>query len=179
MDEETAKEVESALIDAFSGLTNIQPGFESDRGVMHAEEVIRLYEAQEAVFRHRVILINVNKTGDEEELYDAVRYSWKISPEKAQKAEYVLAVRRGLIIGAFVAKKWLLGTKENFPEFVPDSLRTGPRDGRWGFHGKIASKDIRDLYVQKRVPDALRKRGAANPIRYAGPSENHTFVSQN
>jgi uncharacterized protein len=171
MTEEAAKEVESALIDAFPGLTNIQPGFENDRGVMHAEEMLRLYEAQEAVFRHKVILINVNKTSDEEDVYNAVRYSWKISPHKAQKAEYVLAVRRGLIIGAFIVEQWLPGTKENFPEFAADSRRIGPREGRWGFFGREAPDQIKNLYLQKRVPDSLRKRGAANPIRYAGPSE--------
>jgi hypothetical protein len=86
---------------------------------MHAEEVIRLYEAPEAVFQHRLILINVNKTmddaSDDKALYDAVRYSWKISPEKAREAEYILAVRRGLIIGAFKAEEWLSGTKRELP----------------------------------------------------------------
>ena len=149
MDERTAKEVESALIDAYAGLTNVQPGFDNDRGVMHAEEVIRLYEAPEAVFEHRLILINVNKTmddaSDDKALYDSVRYSWKISPEKARKAEYILAVRRGLIIGAFKAEEWLPGTKENFPEFPSDPRRDGERQGRWGFRGKVAPADISSL----------------------------------
>ncbi len=55
-----------------------------------------------AVFRHKLILINVNRTGKDPKisLYDALRYSWKISPIRAEKADYVLAViegtRRGL-----------------------------------------------------------------------------------
>jgi hypothetical protein len=172
MSEKEAMEVESALIDVYPGLANIQPGFENERGVMHAEEVIRLYEADEAVFQHRLILINVNKTvddsTDEKDLYDAVRYSWKISPKKARQAEYVLAVRKALIIGAFKAEQWLPGTKENFPGFPPGDRRTGEREGRWGFHGCEAPEDIKKLYLLKRVPDELRKRGAANPIRYWG-----------
>src|SRR6266516_3822752 len=53
MDEITAKEVEAALIDAYPGLTNIQGGYDGSRGVMHADEVIPLYEAPEAEFRHK------------------------------------------------------------------------------------------------------------------------------
>src|SRR5512147_1886863 len=60
MSEKEAMEVESALIDAYPGLTNVQPGFENDRGVMHAEEVICLYEAPEAELKHRLVLINVS-----------------------------------------------------------------------------------------------------------------------
>jgi hypothetical protein len=78
MDEGTAREVEAALIDAFPGLSNIQSGFDGSRGVMHADEVIRTYEAPEAEFRHNVMLITVNRSTDTEDIYDAVRYAWKI-----------------------------------------------------------------------------------------------------
>lgn len=104
MGPDTVKEVESAVIDAYPGLTNIQAGQDSDRGVMHAEEIIRLYEAQEAVFLPKLVLININRTSDDQAPYDAVRYSWKIDPDKARRCDYVLAVRRGLIIGAFEAQ---------------------------------------------------------------------------
>lgn len=161
MSEETAKEVEAALIDAYPGLTNVQVGYDSDRGVMHAEEIARMYEAPEAVFQHRLILINVNKTSEQEDLIDAVRYAWKISPDRADKAEYVLAVRKGLIIGAFqVLGKWLPATAEHFPSF-PSVGRAGPRKGRYGFRGHEAPDDIKDLYLQKRAPKFY-----GNPIRY-------------
>jgi hypothetical protein len=71
-------------------------------------------------------------------------------------------VRFGLIVGAFIADQWLEATNENFPSF-PD------RPGRYGFKGHEAPKDLADLYIGKRVPDHLRKRGSANPIRYAVP----------
>lgn len=164
MNEETAKEVEAALIDAYPGLTNIQGGYDGSRGVMHATEVIRLYEAQEAEFRHNVILINVNKSSEDQDLYDAVRYAWKISPAKACNFDYVLAVRRGLIVGAFKVAEWLPATKENFPDFDRDGY--GPREGRYGFRGSEAPDDVKQQYFQKRIPDEHRKRGAANPIRY-------------
>ena len=166
MNEEAAKEVEAALIDAYPGLTNVVVGYDRDRGVMHAEEIVRVYEAPEAVFQHKLILINVNKTSEEEELIDAVRYAWKIAPGRADRADYVLAVRKGLIIGAFeVEGKWLPATAENFPSFSSVG-RAGPRLGRYGFRGHDAPDDVKRLYVQKRLPGELRKRGAANPIRY-------------
>jgi uncharacterized protein len=64
MDEQTAVEVESALIDAYPGLTNLIKGSGSDRGVMHANEIMRKYEAQPAIFLHDVVLIDVNRTSD-------------------------------------------------------------------------------------------------------------------
>jgi hypothetical protein len=65
-------------------------------------------------------------------------------------------------VGCFVADEWLQATAANFPgraegDGVP---------GRFGFVGAEASDDIKKLYVGKRVPDACRKRGAANPIKY-------------
>lgn len=164
MDEHSAKEVEAALIDAYPGLTNIQGGNDGTRGVMHAGEIIREYEAPEAQFLHNVILINVNKSSADQDLLGAVRYAWKISPIKARKSDYVLAVRKGLIIGAFKATEWLPATKENFPEFNREGY--GPREGRWGFRGAEAPEDVKRIYLQKRVPDKHRKRGASNPIRY-------------
>ena len=164
MSAESAKEVESALIDAYPGLTNIVSGYDAVRGAMHVREVIALYEAPLAEPHHKLILINVNRSGEDEDLIDAVRYAWKIDPGKARLADYVLAVRKGMIIGAFRAHEWLDATAANFPGFNRDGYN--PRKGRYGFNGEVASVEIRNLYEQKRLPDSLRKKGAANPIRY-------------
>lgn len=161
MDDKTAFEVEAALIDAYPGLTNIVGGTGgSDYGAMHAKEIIRRYSAEPAVFQHKALLISVNRTAAETSLYEATRYAWKISKSKAKQAEVILATVRGLIVGAFVAVDWLEATAGNFPgrDGVP---------GRLGFIGREAAADIRKLYVGKRVPDEYRKRGAANPIKYA------------
>jgi uncharacterized protein len=161
LDDDTAFEVEAALIDAFPGLTNQVGGSGSnDYGVMHAKEIIARYSAEPARFQHKVLMINVNRTASEGSLYEATRYAWKISMSKAKEAEVILATERGMIIGAFVAEKWLEATPENFPgrENVP---------GRLGFVGQEAPADIAHLYVGKRVPDQFRPRGAANPIRYS------------
>ncbi len=161
LDSKTAIEVESALIDAYPGVTNIAGGYNADeRGVMHANEIIERYQAPIAEFQHNLVIINVNRTGSERSLYEAVRYAWKINPKKAEKADYVLAAQRGLIVGAFEAEVWLPATPENFP------VTTAPREGRWGFVGHEAPAQIQNLYIRKRMPDSFRKKGAANPIRY-------------
>lgn len=160
LDDSTAFEVEAALIDAYPGLTNASSGAGSnDFGAMHADEIIRRYEAAEAVFTHDAIMINVNRSATEQSLYDATRYAWKVGVRRAKRAELILAVRHGLIIAAFIPDAWHPATTDHFPgrEPVP---------GRYGFVGFPAPNDISLQYVGKRVPDRFRKQGAANPIRY-------------
>jgi hypothetical protein len=161
MDDKTAFEVEAALLDAYPGLTNIASGAGSaDHGAMHADEAIRRYSAPTAVFRHRALLISVNRSATEVSLYEATRYAWKISPRKALKAEVVLPVMQGLIVGAFVASRWLPATQENFPHRVP-------MPGRFAFEGSEAPAALAHYYIGKRVPDFFRKPGAANPVKYS------------
>jgi hypothetical protein len=165
MDDKTALEVESAIIDAYPGLTNIVVGVGTSAfGAMHAKEIIRRYAVETVVFRHKSVLINVNRTSAETSLYEATRYSWKISKSKARQAEFILPTVRGLIVGAFIADDWLDATAVNFP---------GREDvnGRLGFNGHEAPPEIQALYVGKRVPDEYRKQGAANPIRYTWGKE--------
>ena len=163
MDDKTAFEVEAALIDAYSGLTNIAGGAGcNDYGAMHAREIINRYRAELAVFKHKALLICVNRRATETSLLDATRYAWKISKIKAQQAEVILAIRHGIIIGAFIADEWLEATSANFPGL-------DPWPGRRGFVGREAADDIKKLYLRKRVPDKYRKPGAAFPIKYTWP----------
>lgn len=160
MDDKNASEVEAALIDAYPGLTNIVGGKDSsDRGAMHAREIINRYRAKPAEFKHKALLISVNRSATEISLYEATRYAWKINVFKAKRADVILAIWRGMIIDSFIATEWLEATAKNFPgrEDVP---------GRYGFVGHEAPDEIKELYKGKRVPDKFRKRGAANPIRY-------------
>lgn len=160
LDSHTAVEVEAALIDAYPGITNVASGHEADeRGVMHADEIVQRYQAPVAEFEHNLVLISVNWSALERSIYEAVRHAWKIDPRKAQKADYVLAVHRGLIVGAFKAQQWLKATPENFPG-LPS------HDNRWGFVGHDAPEEIKRLYLRKRLPDEFRAKGNQNPIRY-------------
>ncbi len=162
MDEKTAFEVEASLIDAYPGITNIVGGSGSnDFGPMNALEIINRYAAEEAVFQHRCLMITINRSVSERELYSATRCAWKVSKKKIVEVEYVLSVIRGMIAGVFKPMEWMAATAENFPEL--------PRDipGRMGFIGKTAEEPVRKLYKGKRVPLRYRKRGAANPVKYS------------
>lgn len=159
MDEKTAFEVEAALIDAYPGLTNLAGGAGSEYGAMHANEILQRYRAEVAVFRDKVMLIKVNKSAAEQSLYEATRHSWRISLDKAREAEYVLSVVQGLIVAAFKPEEWLPATAKNFPG-------REPAEGRIGFNGREAPPHIQGRYLNKRIPEEYRKRGAAAPVRY-------------
>lgn len=168
MTDEAAYEVEAALIDAYPGLANEVGGrYSGDRGPMSTSQIIKLYGAETARFQHKALLINVNRSATKDELYDATRFAWRLNPSKAAQAELILAVRSGLIVGAFIADRWLESTPENFPGFPAST-------GRWGFVGYEAPKELASLYLQKRIPAELRKRGASNPIRYTWEPEEWT-----
>ena len=156
----TATENVAPPIHASAGLTKAVSGAGGNEfGAMHAQEIVNKYQARPARFKHRAVIINVNRSAANRSLYDATRYAWKISCKKAARAEIVLAVRFGVIVGVFVAEKWLPATPEHFPE-----REAAP--GRYGFVGAEASEAIKRMYVGKSLPDEFRKPGAANPIKY-------------
>lgn len=160
MSEKTAFEVEGALIDAYPGITNIMDGHRNNEfGAMHSKEIINRYSAEIAEFKHKALLISVNRSALESSLYEATRYAWRLKKEKASQAELILPTVQGIIVGAFVASNWLEATIANFPS-------REPVEGRYGFEGSEASDVLRHLYVGKRIPDKYRKKGSANPIKY-------------
>lgn len=160
-------EVEAALIDTYAGLSNIAGGHGSgDRGPMHAKEIIDKFDLpvidEEPV--HKLVLINVNKfkSSGREDLYQQVRFSWRISQKRAEQADYVLAVVRGVVLGAFKAHYWKPATKDNFHDIAVEEPH------RCAFSGEPAPDDIWNLYVGERgkriAMDSLRH--VQNPIRY-------------
>ena len=133
-----------------------------DYGCRHVEEIISEYQAETFVPLEPLILISIARSYDEEgrSVYDAVRGVWRIDVQRAAKCHLVLAHRRGIVIGAFRPAAWLPATNANFP-FLDFDI-----PGRSGFVGTEAEPEIGAIYLQKRVPDAFRTKGAANPIRF-------------
>lgn len=168
LDEAVAYEVEAALIDAYPEINNLVSGHDSDeRGMMTVEAIIAKYDARVVEFKHKVLIVNVSrligqKNGD---AYEAARYAWRVSHQRAKATDYVLAVKHGLVVGVFKAFKWLRATRENFP----DQTQEFPE--RWGFIGEAVPDSVQKIYLNQRIPDYLRKRGNANPIMYADPEE--------
>ncbi|WP_019627845.1 hypothetical protein [Thioalkalivibrio sp. AKL10] len=168
---EVVSEVEAALIDAYPGLTNAQGGAGSgDRGPMSAKEVVDKYELPElAVLREdQLVLININAIENRasvEHIYDQVRYAWRIDARRAAKAKHVLAVIRGVVVGAFTVEEWLEAKQENFPGLMK------PREdiqGRYGFVGKPAEAEDWERFVGQRGRRIVQSelKHVQNPIRY-------------
>ena len=150
-DEKTAYEVEAALIDAYPGLTNIMNGAGSNEfGAAHVKELIATYQPETITFHHKALMISVNRSAKDSELYDAVRFSWRINVSRASQAEIILATVRGIVRGVFIADKWLKS-----------------QSSRYGFEGREAPPEIANLYLGKKIPDELRKKGAMSPVRYS------------
>ena len=158
MNNATALEVESALLDAYPGLTNAASGVGNDRGAMHADEIRAQYKADLANFRDtKAVLISVNRSALEVDLYEATRFAWAISNTRATEAEVILPVVHRVIRGAFVADKWLQAIPEHFPG-------RPSRPDRYGFVRREAPQEVVERYEGKRVPDKYKFQG--NPIRY-------------
>lgn len=169
--QEVASQVEAALIDAYSGLTNVMSGEGSNEyGVAHVSEIINMYKAETIEIKHKALLISVNKSSAERNVYDAVRFAWRLKKEEAEKAEIILATVQGIIKGVFKAEKWLEATEENFPNFRllnEDNEISTTRKYRYGFIGKEVPLDLQKYYLGKRLPDIYRKKGASNPVKYS------------
>ncbi|MBA5791730.1 hypothetical protein H1R17_10945 [Flavobacterium sp. xlx-214] len=161
LDSATAFHVEAALLDAFPGTANKVGGhYSNDIGPMNAYEILTRYKAETAELKHKIILININRTVNDRDIYNAVRFAWKLDVERAEKAEYVLALEKGIIVGVFKPLQWNLARKQYFPEFENHTNK------RYGFVGEEADKNIQKLYLRKRVPENYRKKGASNPVKY-------------
>lgn len=164
-------EVEAALIDAYSGLANAQGGHESGaKGPMNVLEIIDKYAlpAVDVEPSEKLVLININRLQDRSDavaIYEQTRLAWRISKTRAEAADYVLAVVKGVVVGAFVAEEWLDATHDNFPDRIPVGSDMPERKG---FNGVPASKEIWDKFVGergKRISNEAMKH-IQFPIRY-------------
>ena len=155
LDEETAKEVETALMDYTPGLTNIAPGSGSNRGPANAVELERRYARQTIVPdpEHKLLYIKTGKDAIKAKgsLYEAVRRSWKLRVESAQQANYVIAVVGQVCQGVFKPTRW---------------KRSVDKDGRWEFEGQEVFGEVAAKYVDNLIPEDKRKPGQANPVQY-------------
>jgi hypothetical protein len=178
LEENEALLVESVLIDFLTfkhfaevaKITNIMSGhFSFDRGIKSVEECELLYNCEELKkeeIRHKILVININKTFDNKRrkkndntisvrsnIYEATRGWWVLDKNRAENTEYVLAEYRGVVRAIFKPKIWLQDVENG-------------GDKRWGFEGaEVTDKEILELYLNKEVP---KNKGMANPIRYFG-----------
>lgn len=154
MTKNEALEVEAALIDVYTGLTNIQSGINPERGMM-AAETWRSLQEMEAYAEPEVdyILIKVRSTVLAENcnnLYETTRKAWRADLNNAKNYNYVLAAVDGVVRGVYTELTWYNSIEQNRIEFT----------------GKECEEDwVKDI-LGKRIPEQYRKKGAANPFMY-------------
>lgn len=78
--------------------------------------------------------------------YEATRGCWRISLPDVNKYPYVLSVTDGLVKEVYKVNEW------------------HKKGERKEFTGIVAPKEIRDLFVGKRIPDYYAKKGMASPV---------------
>lgn len=181
-----AFQIEASIIDTLNycglGLSNQQGGHYSiEKGLMTSEEIIRLYNAQPLdEIGIDCVLININKTYERgngtSPIYQATKETWLISDKKIPHIRYVLSEFRGLIVEVFEVDEW-------YKKLRPKNKTIHDQQGKpilndkgkpikeivevtgYGFNGKPAPDEIRNLYINKSVAH-IKKKGAAQVIRY-------------
>ena len=100
------------------------------------------------------------------DVYEAVRYAWKVDVEQIRRYKLVLAHVRGSVKGAYRPLQWLEATGGNFPlmDGIP-GRRRNEMPGRYGFIGERAEAAVWNLYVGKKVPEKYLKR-YVGPVQY-------------
>ena len=165
LSEKEAFLVEATLIDYHNynleKLTNEVSGHASGfYGIKTTDELIRQYNAPKLEnLLHNVVIININRQyakvkNSNNSIYAATKESWVINKNRINELEYALSEFQGIIIGVFKINKWYAASTEN-----------NKINKRWGFDGEDAPKEIKDLYLNKSIAH-VKKKGAANPIRY-------------
>lgn len=166
LDEDTAYEVEAAVIDCFDGLTNIVNGHYGNRGVSNALSLqqnlsVETYTEPENL-KYMLIKTRWNRVDEIKEsnpelsydecIYKATRSSWKIKPDKARQYEYVLGVIDGIVQGVYKVKDWKLSDNGVRYEFDKDNDNV--------------SSSVVEHFLKKRIPDKYTKKGMASPVLY-------------
>lgn len=166
LDENEAKIAEAVAIDLFSkdNLTNIQRGYHSKEfGRTDISSLIMKYDTEEVTVEDQAILITINTYFDPDmetvELYDRVRSCWKLSKNRAEKAEYVFAVYQGKILEVYKPVAWIDG----FSTMRADGVYYEPIDNRIEFVGRVATEDVRAKYKGKKVKNYIKSQ---NPCQY-------------
>ncbi len=155
-----SKYIESTLIDAIPGLTNMQSGYDVDHGMILAEDLQNIlsspvYEEPKDADGHNIpyILIKLRDNIDERggDLYKAARGCWDLSLDNANKIRYVVVVINGIVQEVYDVDNWHISETES-PKIE--------------FDGKPTTNSTMRKLVGKLTPENYRKKGMANPCRY-------------
>jgi uncharacterized protein len=171
LSEKDALEIEATLIDVLdflkSGLTNIMGGQKSiEKGLMTSDEVIRLYNAEPLLeISNDCVIININQQYErgngEDAIYKATKETWTIEKSRIDNLKIVLSEYKGLIVEVFQVDNWY----EKERGYNLGAKKYGQIKVGYGFNGRIASDEIRNLYINKSISH-VKKQGSATVLRY-------------
>lgn len=107
----------------------------------------------------RILCININNEYFRKGILNAVQGNWNLNKRRADKADYVLAELKGIVVGVYRIKGdgWKV---ERALEDKADKKR------KWfSFEAEeVTDKVILDRYLHKRIK---KSKGSKNPIRYS------------
>lgn len=155
MDEPTAKLVEATCIDLLGvgELTNKVRGSSSLMGRITLDELQHLLLKEETEVAHEhaglaFLLNSTYKSGMSSlELYESTRGVWANIP-KDHSLKFAYATYGGLIMEVYEIHSWVkAGTQQYFTR----DLNISEDTNRSEFVGKIAAKEVRELYVGKLI----------------------------
>lgn len=158
--EKEAFEVEAALIDAYSGLSNIQQGHNHEFGVTNALLLERRYSMkvyeEPKDFKYMIIKVRESRVDEFridslDSRYEATRWCWKINPRSIDEYKYVFSVTDGIVKEVYKINEWIK---------VEEQVR-------YAFNGEKAEESIRSRFVNKRIPDKYCVKGMASPVLFS------------
>ena len=159
LSDEEAFLVESALIDDYSGLTNLQLGRGSkDKGPMNALQIEKLYnleKIEEFDEEDKVLVIKIK--GNVTNYYEQGRKYRVLNIDRARQAKTAVIVVNGEV-------KCVVNIDEYSWEEMPEYTEIYSGKKRYGFKGVV---DNNSKYLHHLIPDKYMKKGNANPIQYA------------
>lgn len=169
LSDDEALEVEAALIDAYSGLTNKQSGRGADRGVSNVEQIIATLQADEYTepdFKYIIVKTKQSVIEErfslysnlEEARFNATSHSWKINPREWCDFEYVFSVTNQIVKEVYVLDKWIVDERRK-----PRYYFVCPNDSI-----QKADEKIRSEFIGKRIPKDYCKKGMAFPVLKGG-----------
>ncbi|EAA2081411.1 hypothetical protein DM333_23015 [Salmonella enterica subsp. enterica] len=172
MDEATAKLVEATCIDLLGvgELTNKVRGSSSLMGRITLDELNHLLLKQETEIapEHAGLAFLLNSTYKSGmsalALYEATRGVWAKVP-KDENLQFAYATYGGLVMEVYEIQCWL---KAGSQQYFTRELVIPPETNRSEFVGRIASPEIRELYVGKLIK---KSRSHGSPFVKVGLAE--------
>ena len=128
---------------AVTHLKNNLPAFFEHKG--------ETYEEPE--FEYILVKTSENSVAQRGNLYEATRYAWKLSFERARHYKYVFSVIDGIVREVYFVSEWRVIAQGNY-------------SGRLKFSGEIADRRIADRFIGKHIPAKYCKQGCSSPALY-------------